>query len=260
METYDAKLRREEARREGLELVEDFQETQGTQGTQDSSEGGEFLESPASLVCPESLVYPESPVFPSLLRAFTKSLPRKAIETEAQLDKAVFRLCRHIAAVPDLHRSPAGMRAIARDWVNRAKQVMVLDRRGAEVSALDGWTFDQIWISFSSALDKVREPAGSIFEEIAEQARVSPPHPAADLYEDPALRLLVSLCYQLQLYHGDEPFFLGVTEAQEFLGTSRKTAWKMLQTLKTDSIIKKIRDHDFGRHRATEWRFISLPE
>jgi hypothetical protein len=120
---------------------------------------------------------------PSLLQAIKKSLPTKAIKNEVQLDKALYRLWRHLAAMPGLDTAPVAMKEIAREWFNRAKQIMVDDPLGDRVSVLARWRFDQAWNWFSSCLHQLRKPDISS-QKIAEEAKSLPP-PAAEEFPYP---------------------------------------------------------------------------
>ncbi len=84
--------------------------------------------------------------------------------------------------------------------------------------------FEETWIDFLKAWPRIRyktgeEPMAQIFERAV---KLEPPRIAIEKYPtNPNLQLLVSLCRELQLAAGDEPFYLSVRTAGRLLEKPR---------------------------------------
>jgi hypothetical protein len=112
-------------------------------------------------------------------------------------------------------------------------------------------------MEFVTAWKRARSPIA--MRAVIEQARRMPTPPAGCIYEDQSLQLLVAVCACLQQQHGAGTFFLSVEQARKILGVSKMTAWRMLQTLRFDEIIKMVRPGEKGSRRglkAAEYQFM----
>ena len=77
----------------------------------------------------------------------------------------------------------------------------------------------------------------------------------------PKMQLLVALCYQLQLFHGSQPFFLGSRDAEPLLETPYRTVAYWLEILANAdgpySILKKVSIGSRGARRTNEYLYLS---
>jgi hypothetical protein len=144
------------------------------------------------------------------------------------------------------------LRPIVRDWHSRA--LPVIQTKG----------FDTSWTDFVVAWNRIKGVPLNMHSIVVEALNMSEP-PAALFYDDPDFRLLVRLCDRLQHHWGEQPFFLSCRKVQQTLSLSRMRAWRMLETLRFDGIIKL---HKRGRKaapgedkdQATTWWYIGLSE
>lgn len=89
-----------------------------------------------------------------------------------------------------------------------------------------------------------------------------PPEATAprDVPLTPALQRLVALCWQLQRFHGDGPFFLGQLDTARLLGVSPRTAHLALDALSRPDgrlrILRKVTTGTLAGHKASEWLYI----
>ena len=95
----------------------------------------------------------------------------------------------------------------------------------------------------------------------AAQSEPLPPEALAD-YAPPMhekMQLLVALCFQLQLYHGADPFFLGSRDAEPLLETPQRTVAYWLESPAAEDgpfrILKKVSVGSFATRRTNEWHY-----
>jgi DNA-binding Lrp family transcriptional regulator len=74
-------------------------------------------------------------------------------------------------------------------------------------------------------------------------------------YEQAQLRLLVSLCRELQREAGRHPFFLSVRTAAEQVGVSPSHAATWLNGLVIDGILKRVRTGVLRTRKSSEYRY-----
>ena len=67
--------------------------------------------------------------------------------------------------------------------------------------------------------------------------------------------LLASLCRELQHFHGDDRFPLSGRAAGPLLGVSDVQAWRWLNTLEADGIIRLLKKYPRGTRLARECRY-----
>ena len=93
--------------------------------------------------------------------------------------------------------------------------------------------------------------------DILERAKSAPPPTEAMGYEHDKLRLLVSMCRELQRHAGDGPFYLGCRTAGRLLDVNHTTAWRWLFLLESDGLLSVVeRGGQTGsRYRATRYRY-----
>jgi len=93
--------------------------------------------------------------------------------------------------------------------------------------------------------------------EILKRAREAKPPRAALQYEQDELRLLVSLCRELQREAGDKPFYLSGRTAAAQIGVSPRHAATWLKGLVIDGILKLAKAGDRRKREANEYRFVA---
>ena len=89
-------------------------------------------------------------------------------------------------------------------------------------------------------------------------ANEEPPPDDAYEFENPKFRLLVALCWQLQVIAGDKPFYLSCRTVQELLGLgSHSTAAEWLSHLRVKNIIREIEkgNNKTEKPKASRYRY-----
>jgi hypothetical protein len=134
------------------------------------------------------------------------------------------------------------LRTIVRDWYRRA------------LPNISTKAFSDSWCDFVVAWRKVKCPAGaSLHAALVAADQQQAPSCLADYDGD--LRRLGALCWQLQLRWGKRPFPLGCREAGNLLGISPMKAWRLLQTLRFDRVVHRVKKGSKASKRVSEWRF-----
>ena len=113
-------------------------------------------------------------------------------------------------------------------------------------------------MDFVTAWKRAKPPIA--MAAVINEARAMPVPPAGLIYENPSLQPLVSIFSCLQQQHGKAPFFLSARQAGNLVGVDRTTAWRMLQVLMVDGIIRVERVGDQGpgnNRKASEYRYIA---
>jgi len=95
-------------------------------------------------------------------------------------------------------------------------------------------------------------------QELFELAReAAPPTKAVEKYGAGSLRtLLACLCRELQHFHGGDRFYLSGRAAAPLLGISDVQAWRWLNTLERDGIIRLLKTYPRGTRMAREYRYV----
>jgi hypothetical protein len=83
-----------------------------------------------------------------------------------------------------------------------------------------------------------------------------PPQKAVALYEEEPLRLLASLCRELQRQAGDEDFYLDCRMAGRLLGVPHNTAWRWLTILCADGLLRAGEKGSQAKRRASRFRYV----
>ena len=91
--------------------------------------------------------------------------------------------------------------------------------------------------------------------EVLERAAQSTPLCAMQ-FESDKVRLLISLCRELQRGAGDQPFFLGCRSAAELLGESPRQAAKWLRMLTESDVLELVSQGGPISKRASEYRYV----
>jgi hypothetical protein len=89
-----------------------------------------------------------------------------------------------------------------------------------------------------------------------ESARSQPLPPEAARYYLPALRLLVTLCRELQRQAGDRPFYLGCRDAGRLLGVPFQQAAKWLRRLTCDAILTRVSTGTKASGLASQYHYL----
>ena len=119
--------------------------------------------------------------------------------------------------------------------------------------------FSATWSDFVAAWQCVKHPAGRSFKAAADAASGGPvPAVVAELGYDGDLRLLASLCWQLQLHWGNQPFPLGCRTACKFLDNSKSEANRLLNALQFDGVLRLVSKGSKTTGKASEWRFLTV--
>ena len=122
--------------------------------------------------------------------------------------------------------------------------------------------FEETWIDFLKASPKIKHKIGDEpIEKIFDKAiRLEPPQIAVEKYPDNSnLKLLVSLCRELQRAAGDNPFFLTVRTAGRLLEVTPMTASRWLFLLESDGILRVVTKGGTAEtvRKATRFRYIA---
>lgn len=146
--------------------------------------------------------------------------------------------------------SPDRLRAIFDIWVSACPQ-----------GVLTG-DLDEYFLELLANYTRVRFPLGSgnPIREAFKRAQSNPFPPEADVVTSPAARLLIALCYQLQLAAGDEPFFISTRDLGKLFGKCWKTMSNWMNAIEALGIIKPVEPADPGRMRAPRYRYIIRPK
>jgi hypothetical protein len=178
----------------------------------------------------------------SIEKAITSTLP----DGPTRREKMLFNFARALKAIPALANQPAqALREQVREWHRRA------------LPFIGTKEFDETWFAFLRAWDRVKFPSGQSPAAIAIAAVGAMPVPkCAECYESQGVRLLVSICRELQRLSGDAPFFLSSGFAAKQLDVTKTTAWKWLDGLVADGVLQVIEIGTLRGRKATTWRYL----
>jgi len=116
--------------------------------------------------------------------------------------------------------------------------------------------FSETWIDFLDSWQRVKFPKGVTMNVILEKAAATVPSCAMKAKYTTEIRLLVSICRQLQMNAGNGTFFLSCRMAGEMLGVSHWMAARWLRLLVYEEILKRESDDDLRTHQAAEYRYL----
>lgn len=176
-------------------------------------------------------------------RAIRESLPSRV----GRRNRMVFELARALKAIPVLaHADPRALEPLVREWHQRA------------LPFIGTKPFEETWIDFLRAWPRVKYPKGTepMAQAFARAVNMSPPA-VAERYEQPKLKLLVSLCRELQGGAGEGPFYLSVRTAAGLVGVDISTASRWLFGLEQDRILEIVTRGNQRERKASRFRYIA---
>jgi len=175
--------------------------------------------------------------------AIEETLPKR----HGMRNRCIFELARSLKAIPGLAaKSPTELRPIVRVWHMQA------------LSVIETKPFEETWIDFLRAWPEVKFPKGEtpMSEALARAAAAKLPVVALK-YEQQELRLLVSLCRELQKGSKDKPFFLSCRKAGTELGVDHTTANRWFFLLVQDGVLELVRKGSEASGKASRYRYIA---
>jgi hypothetical protein len=176
--------------------------------------------------------------------------PGSMAEDHFNHDRAEFNFARALKAIARIADAPSAvLRPLARRWHDRASEV-----------SQKPW--EETWLNFSRAWKNVRFAAGTgPLDQAWARARVTDAPPAAMQYEQVGVRLLVSLCRELQSASGSRPFFLSCRKAAALLREKdHMRPWRWMNLLIEDGWLEVSEKHTQKRATRYRYRDVSLLE
>jgi hypothetical protein len=157
--------------------------------------------------------------------AIMKTLPREV----GTRNRQIFEFARAIKSLPQYaDADPRHLRELVERWHKKA------------LGNIRTKEFEETWIDFLKAWPRIKyvkgeEPMAKIFERAIS---LDPPKIAIEKYPNHSkLKILVSLCRELQRAAGSEPFFLSARTAGKLLKISAMQANRWLFLLQSDGIL-----------------------
>jgi Bifunctional DNA primase/polymerase, N-terminal len=192
--------------------------TQDTQDTQDSQD------TQAMRACAPGCALSAAEVLKLAEHAIECSLPTEVGER----DWLVFKFCRALWSVPELRGADARtLEPALREWHRRA------------LPFIGTRPFEETLCAFIRGLPRVELPLGeSLLEHIRDEAAREKPPAIAEQFEQPQLRLLVSICRSFQRWASDNSFYLADRAAGDLVGVHYSTACRWLELLVYCGILK----------------------
>jgi hypothetical protein len=161
-------------------------------------------------------------------KAINKTLPQKFKTRHGK----VFAFDRELRSMPEYtDADPNQFRPVVVEWHKRA------------LPYIETKEFEETWIDFLKGWYKVRwkigeNPMAQIFERAIQ---LEPPKIAVEKYPNyNKLKILVSLCRELQRAAGETPFFLSVRTAGKLLNVTPMTVSRWFFLLENDGILKVV--------------------
>lgn len=144
---------------------------------------------------------------------------------------------------------PRDLEAVVREWHRQA------------LPFIGTKPFEETWIDFLRGWPRVKYPKGTepMAQPFAKAVEAELPQ-VAERYEQRQLKLLVSLCRELQRAVGDGAFYLSVRTAARLLAVDPSTAWRWLFLLEHDGILIVVTRGDRKERRASRYRYIADSE
>ena len=218
-------------------LTGDTEKTEEHRGTQRNTEA---IEGVSECVC-EWGGSREVPWNEEIEQAIIETLPTR----RGMRNNNVFELARTLKAIPQLADAPGkALRPYVQFWHKLALPVI-----GTK-------PFEDTLIDFLKGWRRVKFPKGSdpMAEALANAIAAELPE-AAIVYEQEQLRLLVSLCRELQRVSGDSPFFLSCRTAGRLLDVDFKTANRWLFLLVEEDVLTLVKKGDASSMLASRYRY-----
>jgi hypothetical protein len=196
---------------------------------------------------------------PSIVSVTPEADVRKAIDdtlpkVAGRRNRQVFEFARALRAIPRLADAVgADLEPYVREWHRRA------------LPHISTQPFEETMIDFIHAWPKIRFPRGSEpMALILERVKTAPLPVAALRYEQGELRLLVSLCRELQRESGRSPFYLACrTAAMSLRVTNSKgdpdhvKTWRWLCLLVAHKVLEEVEKGDRLKRRASRYRYMA---
>lgn len=159
-------------------------------------------------------------------------------------NRQVFEFARHLRRFlpPDANRQE--LKTLVAEWHRRALPVIKTKQ------------FDDTWIDFSIAWERVKRPIGANFAALVASAARSSFPPEADQFQNENTKRVIRLCAHLQAAWGQSPFPLGARELAKALAVSRMEAHRQLMFLVAEGILELVSIGKKSTKRASEYRFV----
>ena len=159
----------------------------------------------------------------------------------------LFEFSRALYAHPDLAElSFKELKPLVQEWHARA------------LPYIRTKSFFETWADFAESWPKVKYPKGtSPMTAILERAVAADPPAVATQYEQDQVRLLISICYQLQQEAGKRPFYLSARKAGELVGVTPRHALTWLNGLVADEVLKLVRKGGYGSRKANRYQYVA---
>jgi len=162
-----------------------------------------------------------------------------------QRNDKIFEFARWLKSIPGLSDEPIeALEPFVREWHRQA--LPVIDTKPVEETRID---FYRGWKSVK--YPKGQEPMTLIF------GKASTCYPVeAEKYESTDVRLLMSLCRELQRATGDGPFYLSCRTAARLMGADFKSVNRWLYLLEIDRVLQVVEKGSAKTQKATRWRYL----
>lgn len=174
----------------------------------------------------------------------TEAIARTLPTGVGQRNACLWRLARLLRGRSGLASADA-CRSVVRQWFEQALPVI----------GTKDW--ETTWADFQRQWAAVRSFGGGSLQAAVMAAKASDPPAAALRYQGQRMRLLVTLCAELQRLNGTDPFYLSCRNAALAIGIkSHKTAWRWLRDLILDGVLELTAQGTVGiAGRANEYRY-----
>jgi hypothetical protein len=204
---------------------------------------------PLSLTGTKTQANPSQPIACITCMGFdTSAIIALALPTSpGQRNRRLFDLARILKGLMPAATSDS-LRPILRDWHQQA------------LPFIRTKDFATTWTDFTVAWRRVKRPAGCSLRAAIQAAKATAPAIAERLGYDGRLAELLSLCHELQRRWGGRPFPLSCATAGECLGVSTMHAWRLLQVLRFDGVLRLVRKGTKASKKASEWLFIGTEQ
>lgn len=182
----------------------------------------------------------------SVVEAVLATLP----DGPGQRNRQLFEFIRRLKGIEAFaSKKPDDLLPFVRGWFDTALPAIgTKDFDETRKDFLRGWS-----------LVKFVGGSGSIGEAMS-RAQSEPLPPEADRYRVPEVKLLVGLCYQLQVQRGKRAFYLSCRDAAEQLGLRglrpHVRAWRMLKLLCETGTIQLVEQGSQVARKANEYRYL----
>ncbi len=184
----------------------------------------------------------------SLLRdRVAKAIERTIPTSGGKRHRKTFDFVRELRAIPELaDLRPQALRPIVQEWHRRA------------LPFIKTQAFEETWFDFVEGWAKVKFPKGQGPIDRAFQMAVAAEVPEVALqYDQPKLRLLVSLCRELQRANPHGPIFLSAREGGRLLDVSHVQASRWMKLLCLDNILTLESQGDIESGKASRYYYIA---